>query len=158
MRSCAIHVHKHTVEAMLLQQCREVTVVILSITPWLPTYMGQSLIRCNTPKEEFRVMELPYSGKMQARITDPIYPPVTQSISRLNSSHPGNKQLSLSSGLPGVSRSICSDGARPNNSNGKEYCPDQKWNSIPNMHFVPGGLPTYPVYDGNFGSTSQQHR
>ena len=48
MRSCAIHVHKHSVEAMLLQQCREVTTVILSITPWLPTYMGQSLIRCNT--------------------------------------------------------------------------------------------------------------
>ena len=47
MRSCAIHVHKHSVEAMLLQQCREVTTVILSITPWLPTYMGQSLIRCN---------------------------------------------------------------------------------------------------------------
>ena len=48
MRSCAIHVHKHSVEAMLLQQCREVTAVILSITPWLPTYMGQSLIRCNS--------------------------------------------------------------------------------------------------------------
>ena len=48
MRSCAIHVHKHSVEAMILQQCREVTAVILSITPWLPTYMGQSLIRCNT--------------------------------------------------------------------------------------------------------------
>ena len=48
MRSCAIHVHKQSVEAMLLQQCREVTTVILSITPWLPTYMGQSLIRCNT--------------------------------------------------------------------------------------------------------------
>ena len=47
MRSCAIPVHKHSVEAMLLQQCREVTTVILSITPWLPTYMGQSLIRCN---------------------------------------------------------------------------------------------------------------
>ena len=47
MRSCAIHVHKHSVEAMLLQQCREVTTVILSITPWLPAYMGQSLIRCN---------------------------------------------------------------------------------------------------------------
>ena len=47
MRSCAIHVHKHSVEAMLLQQCREVTAVILSITPWLATYMGQSLIRCN---------------------------------------------------------------------------------------------------------------
>ena len=48
MRSCAIHVHKHSVEAMLLQQCREVTTVILSITPWLPAYMGQSLIRCNS--------------------------------------------------------------------------------------------------------------
>ena len=47
MHSCAIHVHKHSVEAMLLQQCREVTTVIHSITPWLPTYMGQSLIRCN---------------------------------------------------------------------------------------------------------------
>ena len=33
---------------MLLQQCREVTTVILSIAPWLPTYMGQSLIRYNT--------------------------------------------------------------------------------------------------------------
>ena len=32
---------------MLLQQWREVRTVILSITPWLPTYMGQSLIRCN---------------------------------------------------------------------------------------------------------------
>ena len=47
MRSCAIHVHKYGIEAILLQQCREVTMVILSITPWLPTYMGQSLIRCN---------------------------------------------------------------------------------------------------------------
>ena len=47
MCSCAIHVHKHSVEAMLLQQCRQVTTVILSITLWLPTYMGQSLIRCN---------------------------------------------------------------------------------------------------------------
>ena len=49
MRSCAIHVHKHSVEAMLLQQCREVTTVILSIMLWLPTYMGRSLIRCNSP-------------------------------------------------------------------------------------------------------------
>ena len=49
MRSCAIHVHKYSVEAMLLQQCREVTTVILSIMPWLPTYMGQNLIRCNIP-------------------------------------------------------------------------------------------------------------
>ena len=47
MRLWAIHVHKHSVEAMLLQQCREVTTVILSIRSWLPTYMGQSLIRCN---------------------------------------------------------------------------------------------------------------
>ena len=59
MRSCAIHVHKHSVEAMQLQQCREVTTVILSITPWLPTYMGQSLIRCNRslrrhPKEDLQ--------------------------------------------------------------------------------------------------------
>ena len=57
MRSCAIHVHKHSVEAMLLQQCREVTTVILSITPWLPTYMGQSLIRCN--KRSFQPRTLP---------------------------------------------------------------------------------------------------
>ena len=48
MRLFAIHVHKHSVEAMLLQQCREVTTVIPSITPWLPTYMGQSLLRCNS--------------------------------------------------------------------------------------------------------------
>ena len=48
MRSCAIHVHKHSVEAMLFQQCREITTVILSITPWLPAYMAQSLIRCNS--------------------------------------------------------------------------------------------------------------
>ena len=56
MHSCAIPVHKHSVEAMLLQQCREVTMVILSITPWLPTYMGQSLIRCNTssPSRDIR--------------------------------------------------------------------------------------------------------
>ena len=47
MRSSAIHVYKHSVEAMLLQQCREVTTVILRITPWLPTNMVQSLIRCN---------------------------------------------------------------------------------------------------------------
>ena len=47
MRSCAIHVHKHSVEALLLQKCREVTMVILNITPWLPAYMGHSLIRCN---------------------------------------------------------------------------------------------------------------
>ena len=51
MRSCAIHVHKHSVEAMLLQQCREVTADIHSITPWLPTYMGQSLVRCNCETE-----------------------------------------------------------------------------------------------------------
>ena len=48
MRLCAIQVHKHCVEAMLLQQCREVTTVILRIMLWLPTYMGQSLIRCNS--------------------------------------------------------------------------------------------------------------
>ena len=53
MRSCAIHVHKDSVEAMLLQQCSEVTMVILSITLWLPTYMGQSLIRCNIPVGHF---------------------------------------------------------------------------------------------------------
>ena len=57
MRSCAIHVHKHSVEAMLLQKCREVITVILSITPWLPTYMGQSLIRCNI-LEDFEVEEI----------------------------------------------------------------------------------------------------
>ena len=60
MRSCATHVHKHSVETMLLQQCREVTTVILSITPWLPTYMGQSLIRCN------RVCDLNLHGVLLA--------------------------------------------------------------------------------------------
>ena len=56
MCSCAIQVHKLSVEAMLLQQCREVTTVILSIMPCLPTYMGQSLIRCNTssPSRDIR--------------------------------------------------------------------------------------------------------
>ena len=44
-----------------------------------------------SPKEEFRVMELPQSGKMQPRIIDPIYPLVTQSRSRLDSSHLGSK-------------------------------------------------------------------
>ena len=58
MRLCAIHVHKHSVEAMLLQQCRDVTMVILSITPWLPSYMGPSLIRCNT----FRISKADGSG------------------------------------------------------------------------------------------------
>ena len=56
MGSCAIHVYKYSVEAMLLQQCRELTIVILSIMPWLPTYMGQSFIRCNTssPSRDIR--------------------------------------------------------------------------------------------------------
>ena len=62
MRSCAIHVHKHSVEAMLLQQCREVTTVILSITPWLPTYMGHSLIRCNTVLFLSRTSSLPINS------------------------------------------------------------------------------------------------
>ena len=64
MRSCAIHVHKHSIEAMLLQQCREVTMVILSITLWLPTYMWQSLIRCNTcTKEGPYCQARPYSPR-----------------------------------------------------------------------------------------------
>ena len=39
-RSYAIHVHKHSVEAMLLQQYREVTAVILSIIPWYAYLYG----------------------------------------------------------------------------------------------------------------------
>ena len=63
MRSCAIHVHKHIVEAMLLQQCREVTMVILSITPWLPTYMEQSLIRCNRVDTWYKAKAKPKGGQ-----------------------------------------------------------------------------------------------
>ena len=97
-------------------------------------------------------MELPQSGKIQPRIIDPIYPPVTQSRSRLDSSHPRSKRLSLPSGLPRAAFSIRGDGATPEYSNGKEYSPDQKWNDIPNMLIVPGGPPTHPVHDGNLGS------
>ena len=79
-----------------------------------------------SPKEEFRVMELPQSGKMQPRIIDPIYPPVTQSRFRLDSSHPGGKQLSLSSGLPSTAHSIRGDWTTPEDSNGKGYSPNQK--------------------------------
>ena len=101
-----------------------------------------------SPKEEFRVMELPQS-KIQPCIIDPIYPPVTQSRSRLDSSHPGSKRLSLSSGLPRTALSIRGDGATLKYSNGKGYSPDQKWNDILNMLIVPGGPPTHPVHDGN---------
>ena len=66
-----------------------------------------------SPKEEFRVMELPQSGKIQPRIIDPVYPPITQSRSRLDSSHPGSKRLSLPSGLHRAALSICGDGATP---------------------------------------------
>ena len=102
------------------------------------------------PKEEFRVMELPQSSKMQPRIIDPIYPPVTQSRSRLDSSHLGSKRLSESSGLPRAALSIRGDGATPKYKDN----PDQKWNGILNMLIVPGGplAPTHPVYDGNLGS------
>ena len=109
------------------------------------------------PKEEFRVMELPQSGKMQQRIIDPIYPPVTQSRSRLDSSYPGSKRQSLSSGLPRAALSIRGDGTTPEDSNGKGYSPDQKWHSIPNMLIIPRGLPTHPVHDGNLGSIPRQH-
>ena len=111
-----------------------------------------------SPKEELRVMDLPQSGKIQPRMIDPIYPPVTQSRSRLDSSHPGSKRLSLSSGLHRAALSIRGDGAIPKYSNGKGYSPDQKWNSIPNMLIVPGGLPTHPVHNGNIGSVPRQHR
>ena len=107
-----------------------------------------------SPKEEFRVMELPQSGKIQPRIIDPIYPPVTQSRSRLDSSHPGSKRLSLSSGLPRAALSIRGDGATPK----YKDKPDQKWKGIPNMLIVPGGPPTYPVHDGNLRSIPRQHR
>ena len=107
-----------------------------------------------SPKEEFRVMELPQSGKMQPRIIDPIYPPVTQSRSRLDSSHLGSEQLSLSSSLPRAALSIRGDGATPKYKDN----PDQKWNGIPNMLIVPGGLPTHPVQDGNLGSVPRRHR
>ena len=105
-------------------------------------------------KEEFRIMELPQSGKIQPRIINPIYPPVTQSRSRLDSSHPGSNRLSLSSGLPRAAHSIHSNGTRPK----YKDKPDQKWNGIPNMLIVPGGPPTYPVHDGNLGSIPRQHR
>ena len=107
-----------------------------------------------SPKEEFRVMELPQSSKMQTRIIYPIYPPVTQSKSRLDSSHLGSKQLGLSSGLPRAALSICSDGDTPKYKDN----PVQKWNGIPNMLIVPGGPPTHPVHDGNLGSIPRQHR
>ena len=106
------------------------------------------------PKEEFRVMELPQSGKMQPRIIDRIYPPVTLSRSRLDSSHLGSKWLSLSSGLPRAALSIRGDGATPKYKDN----PDQKWNGIPNMLIAPGGLPTHAVQDGNLGSVHRQHR
>ena len=111
-----------------------------------------------SPKEEFRVMELPHSGKIQPRIINPIYPPVTQSRSRLDSSNPGSKLLGLSSGLPRAALSIHGDGATPEYSNGKEYSPDQKCNGIPNMLIVPGGPTAHPVHDGNLGSVPRQHR
>ena len=70
-------------------------------------------------KEEFHVLELPQSGKIQPRIIDPIYPPVTQSRFRLDSSYLGSKRISLSSGLPRAALSIHGDGATPKYSNGK---------------------------------------
>ena len=76
-----------------------------------------------SPKEEFYVMELPQSGKMQPCIIDPIYPPVTQSRSRLDSSHPGSKRLSLSSGLPRAALSIRGDGATPKYSKARNTAP-----------------------------------
>ena len=109
-----------------------------------------------SPKEEFRVMELPQSGKIQPRIIDPIYPPVTQSRSRLDSSHPESKWLSLSSGLPRAALSIRGNGATPEGYN--KDTPDQKWGGIPNMLIVPGGPPTYPVHGGNLGIIARQHR
>ena len=112
-----------------------------------------------SPKEEFRVTELPQRSKKQPRIIDPIYPPVTQSRSRLDSSHPGSKRLSLSSGFPRAALSIRGDGATQKYSNGKGYSPDQIWNGIPNMLIVPGSSPpTHPVHDGNLGSVPRQHR
>ena len=107
-----------------------------------------------SPKEEFRVMELPQSGKIQPRIINPIYPPVTQSRSRLDSSHPGSKRLSLSSGLPKAALSIHGNVATPK----YKDKPDQKWSGIPNMLIVPGDPPTYPVHDGNLGCIPRQHR
>ena len=71
-----------------------------------------------SPKEEFRVIELPQSGKIQPRIIDPIYPPITHSRSRLDSSHPGSKRLSLPSGLPRAALSIRGDGATPRREKG----------------------------------------
>ena len=103
----------------------------------------------NRPKRSSVSWNFLKSGKMQPHITDPIYPPVTQSISRLDFSHPGSKRLSLSSGLPRAVLSIHSNGTTPK---GKKYSPDQEWNGIPNVLIVPGGPPTYPVHDGNLGS------
>ena len=107
-----------------------------------------------SPKEEFHVMELPQSGKMQPRIIDPIYPPVTQGRFRLDSSYLGSKRLSLSSGLPRAALSVRGDGATPKYKDNS----DQKWNGIPNMLIVPGGPPTHPVQDSNLGSVPRQHR
>ena len=76
-----------------------------------------------SPKEEFRVMELPQSGKIQPRIIDPIYPPVTQSRSRLDSSHSGSKRLSLSSGLPRAALSIRGNGATPKYNKARNTAP-----------------------------------
>ena len=111
-----------------------------------------------SPTEEFQVLELPQSGKIQSHIIDPIYPPVTQSRSRLDSSYPRSKRLSLSTGLPRAALFICGDGAIPKYSNGKGHSPDQKWNGILNMLIVPGGPLTYPVYDGNLRSITRHHR
>ena len=111
-----------------------------------------------SPKEEFCVMELAQSGKIQPRIIDPIYPPVTQSRSRLDSSHPGSKRLSLSSGLTRAALSIFGDGATPKYSNGKGNSSDQKWNGIQNMFIVPGGPLTYPVQNRILGSLPRKHR
>ena len=66
-----------------------------------------------SPKEEFHVMELPQSSKMQSCIIDPIYPLVTQSRSRLDSSYLGSKRLSLSSSLSRAALSIRGEGATP---------------------------------------------
>ena len=81
-----------------------------------------------SPKGEFRVMELPQSGKIQPRIIDPIYPPVTQSRSRLDSSNPGSKCYPPVS--PEQPFPYAAMGPYQKN---RIKTPDQKWNGIPNM-------------------------
>ena len=58
--------------------------VILSITPWLPTYMGQSLIRCNTVDLTVR-----------AQLAGPIVVPIPGFSLEVGSNNPNKVRVTI---------------------------------------------------------------